>query len=390
AISANADWDATTIVVAGRDRFGREISETFNVPDGGDTTLTGTKVFASITTVTIAAQSGAAGTFTMGVGTTFANAALDVTATDGATYVDVAADTAGDWFAFQDPTSNLALEDRTAEPATTLATDLAAIRAADADWYHLIVSDAQSKVQIEAAAAWMETQVGMYFPHSFDAAPATSAEDDVLSSLEGFSYLRTKAIYSKRNAGRGPAGAAVGMWAPYDPGEADIEFKSIAGLQPDSLSDTEVLRLVGSQQSPAASKRALIYAEVLPTGTNVGTPITYGGLTSGGEWADIIVGLDFLNSLIQERAFNLRISQARLPFTAAGIESLRLAVLGALRFVAAAPYNLLAPDSIVVTATAVSDVSDADKQARYFDGVQWGANVQGAIRALRVRGSVSP
>ena len=149
-------------------------------------------------------------------------------------------------------------------------------------------------------------------------------------------------------------------------------------------------RIVGTPQSPTSGKLGLVYIEVVPTGTNAGTPVTFGGLTSGSEWADVVIGLDFLVALVQERTFNLRISMAKLPFTQAGIDAFAGAVRGAARTCAAKPYNILDPDSIVVEAPDLADVDDADRQARYLDGVTLDARVQGAIRAFNVRVTVRP
>lgn len=67
-ISSHANWDATQIVVTGTDEDGVVMQEAFLVPDAGAATLTGLKHFRTVTQVVIPAQSGTAGTFTMGFG----------------------------------------------------------------------------------------------------------------------------------------------------------------------------------------------------------------------------------------------------------------------------------------------------------------------------------
>jgi hypothetical protein len=69
-LSAHADWDATTIVVSGKDASGFDQMENFIVPNGGGVVLSGTKRFKQITNVMIPAQSGPGGTLLMGVGAT--------------------------------------------------------------------------------------------------------------------------------------------------------------------------------------------------------------------------------------------------------------------------------------------------------------------------------
>ncbi len=391
-LSASADWDATNAVITGTDANGRTITETIAIPDAGGVTVAGSRIFSSITSVQIPAQSGVGGTFTLGYGSVFANAAVDVTATDGATYVDIAADVPGAWLSYV-ASANFAIDDRTAEPGTDLATDLAAIEAADADWYALDVVDAQSEAQITAVAAWVEAREAdsVYVPHSFDSDVEDDVETDVATVLVDADYLLTKLFYSRRNHGRFPAAAMLGrILGAYEPGEASWDFKALAGILPDDLSSTVLTRLTGTPESPVNSKRALVYIEAVPPGTNQGTAITTGGLSAGGEWMDVIQGIHLTNARLQEVAFNLQISEPRMPYTRRGIARFQGEVESVLSRLSAAPFNIYDPESIVVTATDLDDTTTADRQARYFNGVRWGARAQGAIRFVDIGGNVAP
>jgi hypothetical protein len=52
-LSSHADWDATTATVTGKDAGGNTITETFAIPNGGNSTVTGTKLFARVTSIAI-------------------------------------------------------------------------------------------------------------------------------------------------------------------------------------------------------------------------------------------------------------------------------------------------------------------------------------------------
>jgi hypothetical protein len=67
-LSNHADFDATTAVVTGEDEEGQVIEEDFAIPNGGNATVTGAKIFAKITSIYIPAQSGTGGTLTVGTG----------------------------------------------------------------------------------------------------------------------------------------------------------------------------------------------------------------------------------------------------------------------------------------------------------------------------------
>lgn len=392
-LNNHADWDASTITVTGTDDEDRTITEAFTVPNGGNTVLVGTKYFKTISNINIPAQSGVGGTLLVGLGDVFGdNPNLDITATDSTTHFETSADDAGAWFGYTDPTSNLALEDRTSEPATTLAVDLGGIHAADADWIALCLADGQSQAQIEAAAAWVETQDLVYLAHSFDSEGADATDQDVMSALLEDTRMQTTVFYSPRNHGRFPDAAVIGAVLPGSAKEAfpTWAFKALSGIEPDELSTTEVTRLIGTPSSPQSGKRALIYVSALPTGTNVGTPITMGGLTAGGEWLDVVLGLFYLQATIQEKTFNLMLQSPKVPFTAAGIDAFVGAVRAGGRKASSPPYNVLDPASLVVEFTKLEDVDPDDKQARFYDGAVLAGKPQGAIHAADVRVQITP
>jgi hypothetical protein len=389
--NAHADWDATTIVVTGTYN-GRTITDSFSVPNGGDDQVVGIRVFDAITQVVVPAQSGTNGTFTVGYGTLFENADLDIAATDNATDMDVATNVSGDYFSVA-ATANIAIDDQTPEPAITLATDLAAIEAADANWYGLAVCDAMSAAQIAAVATVVESSATprLYAAQSADSDVEEDVETDIAQVLVDADRLRTKVFYSRANHGASGAAALLGrMFGAYSPGEASIEYKGLSGLVADDLSTTVLTRLAGLPTSPADSKRCTVYVSATPAGVNVGTPITWGGLTAGGEWFDVMQGIDYTIALLQEVSLNTQLANPRIPFTERGIARFKAAVEAVLAKVAAAPFNILDPDSIVVTATALADTSVSDRQARYYNGIRWGARVQGAIRFLTIGGTVTP
>ena len=395
--NSHADWDATTLVVTGR-RNGRIITENIAIPNGGNATVVGTKVFdmdaasLALTTFLIPTQSGVNGTLQVGVGVKFDDDAhLDVTATDGTTHFDVAADTAGGWFAYTGLTSGLAIEDRTTDPG--LAADLAAIRTADAAWYLLHIADAQSSAQILAAAAWAETELVLYVADTVDTAEATSDAASVSISLQALSYFRTKTFHSRANHGKHFAlGAMSRLLASPDPNERfpSIEYGTVIGCEADDFGADEITRLAGSTSAPTSGKSCGIYIEAIAEGTNAGTSIVWGGLVAGGEWVDIIVSLDWLRSDIQAAEFEFFLNRPRVPFDRAGIAALESVVESRLNVASAAPYNVITQESISTRPKAYESTTPSERQTRYYNGVKWGAVAQGAIRAIDVSGEVSP
>jgi hypothetical protein len=391
-LGAHADWDATTIVVTGEDKTGRVITENFAVPNGGGVVLVGLKSFAKVTNVLIPAQTGTNGTLTMGVGEAFGdNPNLDITATDGTTHVDISADDAGAWFAYDDRTSNLRIEDRTAVPGTSLTADLDAIESADADWYGFDVVDAQSDLQVLQAAAWAETKVKLYQPLAFDSDVEDATDTDILSQLLDANYFRTLPFYTRDHASSFPNMALAGVIFAQEPGRPTFAFKTLAGVAADELGEQAVTRIIGTPESPITGKRGMVHVEIRPTGTNQGTDATLGGLTSGGEWADVIVGLDWAKATMQERLIAINLNTPKNPYTNKGASRLEGAVRSVLNLGATDRYMLFnADEPFVVNSTPVEDVSAEDKQARFYDGITFDAQLQGAIHSGSFGGTVRP
>ncbi len=390
-LSAHADWRASTIIVTGLDANGRTIVESFEVPAGGNVARVGEKLLAAVVGISIPAQGGSGGALLVGVGKAFASQHLSVTARAIGAAVEIAADEDGDWYAASEATRNMSIEDRTAEPsAPPLAEDLAGIRAEDADFYALVVADAQSEAQIAAVSTWAETQPIVYVPHTIDSAVEANTLDDVVGALREAERLRTAPVYNRRSHGRFPDAALLGRLLPHLPGTVNPAFKTLVGVLPDDLSETVVERLIGPPQSPSSGKRATIYVEVLPRGTNRGSAVTLGGLSSGDEWLDVIMGIDFLHSRLQEVPFNMLLAEPRVPFTQEGIDAFEGSVRAVLFEHASPPISFLDPSSIRTEAVALEDTSAADRKARHYDGVRWSARVTGAMNSLRIGGTVSP
>lgn len=69
-LSSHADWNATTAVLTGITKEGITASENLSIPDGGNATVTSTTSFWRVTGLTIPAQGGTGGTFTVGIAAT--------------------------------------------------------------------------------------------------------------------------------------------------------------------------------------------------------------------------------------------------------------------------------------------------------------------------------
>jgi hypothetical protein len=372
-LSADAHWDATTAVLAGRDVDGNAITENLAIPNNGGVTLTSTKRFRTVTSLTIPAQSGTNGTFTVGVG-------APLTSTDNSTHVTLTAHAAGDHSSLKLVSKsiastgvyNLSLLDVTADPG--IATDLAAIHAADPDYYALLLPEGASSAVAVAAAGYVETLRRILVLQTSDAlAWSASSVSDVAFNLKAAGYTRTSTwAYPHLGLATGQLAAALlGRCLPLDPGSITFAHKELAGVTVDSPTETQRAALEG--------KNANHYTEIGDGGN------TFPGKSAEGEWIDVIRDLDRSFDRLQTSVLSVLRSSNKVPFTDDGIDVVGNALRGALR--ADVTDGIYA--SFTVTTPAASAVSSADKAARSLTGVTFTATLAGAIHVTNITGTVS-
>jgi hypothetical protein len=365
-ISAHANWDATVGTIVGKDGAGRTLTQTFNIPDGGNTTINISPLFARVTEIDIPTQSGTNGTFTVGVQTR-------VTA-DGSsgTKIVCTATTAGELVDYSALSSNLSAKDATTDPG--IAEELDDIVRADGDWWGLVI-DSNSKTEIEATAAWAEDHEVLFVCQSADSAIADSASTtDVAAELQAAAYARTHGEYVTAIAKVWRAAALLGDRLPDDPGSDTWAFKTLAGIPVDVLTDTQ---------------KANVLAKNFGTYTTIaGLNVTEGAKVSAGEWVDVIRFLDWLRARARERIFALLTRGPKLAYTDGSVDTVKAELLGVLNDGIRAG-GLAATPAPTVSAPLVADVDEADRQNRLLPDVEFSARLAGAIHALDVTGSVS-
>jgi hypothetical protein len=252
-----------------------------------------------VTSVAIPAQSGTGGTFTMGTRARFV-----ATGASG-TYVSVAAGDDGVVIPFEDATSTLSLADVTANPG--IATDLAAIVAADPDFYGLLL-DNNSEAIIDAAAAAVEATERLLVVQTADTLVMDSGTTtDVASDLKAAAYGRTATFFHPNVGSDMLAAGILGQRLTADPGSDTWAFKTVRGVGVYGLTETQKTHL---------------HAKNVSTYTTVGgVAITEGAKVAGGEWVDVVRGVDWLRVRMRERVLALLTSNPKLAYTQAGIDA---------------------------------------------------------------------
>jgi hypothetical protein len=123
--------------------------------------------------------------------------------------------------------------------------------------------------------------------------------------------------------------------------------------------------------------------------TVAGRKVTFGGKVGGGEWIDIIHGLDWLHARIGERCFGLFASAAdkKIGFTDKGIARVHAELRAQLTEASSEPSNLL--ESFTTSVPKASALSSSQRGTRVLPNVTFSATVQGAIHAVNIAGTVA-
>lgn len=293
-------------------------------------------------------------------------------------YVEVTATSAGAWFSLEVTNVGLLKTAQThIEPATTLATDLAAIALENNTWYALYTLY-NSEPYVKATAAWIESQKKIYVADLCDSetvtlASANTGASDAADDLKFLAYDRTSVVYHPSPAAMLGAGW-LGTRLPYDPGSETWKFAKPSGIAPVTLTATHKVNLRAKNANTLE--------------TIGGVARMWDGKVCSGEYIDVIRGLDWLENDMQIAVYNAIASALKVPFTDAGIALIETQVRGSLaRGVQA---GLLAADPApLVTVPKAKNVATVDKSARTLPDVKFSATLAGAIHKTRITGVVS-
>lgn len=370
--NSHADWDATTITVTGTDRNGDTITDTFLVPNGGNATVNGSasKLFSTVTNINVPAQSGTNGTFTLGT-----RAQVSATGASG-TKVVVTTTSPGVITTFDEISDTLSVLDQTADPG--IETDLDAILLEDKDFYGVLL-DSQGAAEIESAADWTEANLKKLVVNSADTAIKSAVSTtDIFYETKAATQFRTTGIYHDSIGTNWAAAAWMGNRFPAKPGSDTWGFKTLVGIRVTELSDTE--------RNAILNKNGNVYIDV------AGRNMTYAGLdgkgakTFGGEWIDVVRGIDDTRSQVQRSVFFAISSQPdKLAMDDLGIDVVRGAMDAPLAQKVADKFL----KSYEISLPKADDISDLNRANRHLDGAEFSGVLAGAIHAVTITGTLT-
>ncbi len=298
-----------------------------------------------------------------------------VTTTDnGAAGLVITSNVAGVWHSVgttidgspcNDP--NLSVVQDHADPG--MAAELGLLFAQDSDWYALITTF-NSKLLVDAVAAWCETNKRLYVVQTQDSIcinTALSGTNDVMESTKGNALEHTAVIYSQDTADFADA-AWVGNRIIDTPGSNTWMFAQLASVLIGNYSST--------QRSNINAKNGNFYEDIASVG------VAQKGKVAKGSYIDFIIYKDFLTARLGERIFAKLANARKTPYDDGGI-----AIIGAeinAQLQTDADRGAIQKGTWYVTLPKSSDIpaGGADRLARILSGVKFYAEYLDAIQEV--------
>lgn len=244
---------------------------------------------------------------------------------------------------------------------TTLTTALNDLVQTHNDWYFLLC-DQQSDDVITALSGWIDTQKKLYF--------ASTDNLNLAASLESENTV----IMYHDDPTQYPAEGWVGRCAPELPGSITWKFKTINGITAANIKAGELAQLHEDGGNSYIRKLGVLQ--------------TSEGLTTSGEYIDVIRSQHFIEARLVEQVMNLFINSGKVPYDNSGIAMVVAACESVMK--QATDQGIIARDDDgnglwTVTAPRREDIPATDIAARKLDGVVIEATLAGAIHSATIR-----
>lgn len=276
------------------------------------------------------------------------------------------------------PTTSIA-----ATTADTASTALASIEAYSTDWYFISAED-RTQQFVLAMASEIQARKKIFFTANADVKALQGTEltsaTDVPAQLAKNKYTRTVCLWHHKSEYDYPEMAYIAYGAPYDAGSIAWGNAQLTGVAA-SLQPANQRPLTSIQKS-ALDTRSCNFIDL-----DGGVPVVRRGITSGGEWIDIVRGVDWLESDLKTSLRDLLINQkgGKITYDDTGITRIRQVIETSLQ--RAVNRNFLS--TYTVTVPKASQVALADKKARILKDVTFHGILAGAILDVDLKGTVA-
>lgn len=257
-------------------------------------------------------------------------------------------------------------------------------------WYMLAcVSSVRDDSDARAVASWCEARVKMFINATNDTGTIdTGNTSNIAYELNALNRVRTTLIYHKE-ATQYPDLGICAYGGITEPGSATLKFKTLPG----GITTSDELK--SNQAKIATGRGCNVYVNI------AGKRMVQEGTVIGGEFFDIMRGVDAMTFEIERNVFGLLASKPKIPMTDSGVALIIAEVSSSLlKFVnigflaardfydEAGEYERSEP-AYNITAAPISTLSAAQRADRIAPDIIFTAYLAGAIHFVKIRGTVT-
>lgn len=282
----------------------------------------------------------------------------------------------------QDPKPSRIVVGRRDSGDSDWAAAFTAIMDENNDWYAfdvvpVSVGDSDITTELAAVSEWAEdnSHRKMFWTQHSDAQILSpSSTGDLGFLLKAAKRKRT--LLSYRPVAKLGEHLPLGWFAEgatYEVGSSAYAYKDILGVTTDKFS--------------AVARGALEAKNVNYYTTVANLDVTRKGVVSSGEWADVIVGVDWLTAGIEEDVFAAIVATRKFPYDDAGLVAMGGIVQA--RLEQGGRNGILQLGSIEMTVPKYADIPVLDRQSRKITGISFKALLKGSAYSAAFVGTVS-
>jgi len=256
------------------------------------------------------------------------------------------------------------------DPASDLVDELNELVEKNNDWYFLLCTR-QDNDAIEALSDWTAAYNKLYFATTDDSAIKTTTP----GALGDLGSENTVLIWHAEDDT--VAAGWVGKCAPQDPGSITWKFKTIGGASPAEVGTTEIGNLHDNNVNTYVSK--------------MGVNQSSEGLTTAGEFVDVIRGQHWAEARIAERVQRLLTVSPKVPYDNRGISQVVSEVEGVMKQAVAREIIAVDEDGngiFAVTAPNREDVDENTRANRILPDVYFEFELAGAVHKVEIQGVI--
>lgn len=261
--------------------------------------------------------------------------------------------------------------DPSADITTTLNTIISSV---NNKWYGLVINN-RTKAELQAAGTWASANKKLFFGCTSD----LTTLDDRNNDREVFIIHDRPTDY--------PDCAIVGQNLAKQPGSITWKWKVLAG-QIACNYDTTTLNIIREKNGIALTEYG-------------GAVYTNEGKVTSGEFIDVIMGLDWVESELESRQVKLFLDNPKIKIDNPDLAKVQSVVISVM--IDAGKYGIIAeassdeeikrsPDGKYLYTTEVpqrSDISANDRAARTVNGVEFTFELAGAVHKTNITGLVA-